>query len=206
MGFETRYQLVDAESCGNAVSQARLVICSFSIGEPRGMGESSFLPATSLACPLYNCLRPFRARHIQDSFPATNNNVPDGTTVPMPSKCRESIQTTTGYRRSLADELTNGPGRKRDGVASKPATLTTLLEDTCGKRSGSVLSISSEIWLDTSRPPRPMGPDALPCTSASTDSQPPTGDLHLGESPENPLTVGPRRWIMVWKSRLKFVF
>jgi hypothetical protein len=36
----------------------------------------------------------------------------------------------------------------------KPTTLTTLSEDTCGKRSGAVLSISSEIWTPVDHPDR----------------------------------------------------
>jgi hypothetical protein len=87
MGFETRYQLVDAESCGSAVSQARLVIWSFSRRASRDEREWCVPTSDLPARPMSNCLRPFGARRNQDSCPVTNNDVPDAATDPMPSKC-----------------------------------------------------------------------------------------------------------------------
>jgi hypothetical protein len=198
MGFETRYQLVDAESCGSPVSQARLIIWSFSRRASRGEREW-FVPTSELPprptrderewCvptsdlpprPMSNCLRPFGARHNQDSCPVTNkNDVPDAATDPMPSKCGAWIRTTAGYRRLYADELAKGLGvpstwSEVGRCSLKARHLSNLVGIHLWEAVG--LSVIKFLGEHLKPPPRPMGPEVSP---VKADIRSPTGDLHL---------------------------
>jgi hypothetical protein len=185
MGFETRYQLVDAESCGSAVSQARLVIWSFSRRASRDEREWCVPTSDLPARPMSNCLRPFGARRNQDSCPVTNNDVPDAATDPMPSKCGAWIQTTAGYRRLYADELAKGLGVPSTWSEEGRCGLKARhLNNLVGIHLWEAVGVSALEFLGETlkSPPGPMGPDVSPVTA---NVRPPTGDLHLGESPEN---------------------
>jgi hypothetical protein len=127
---------VDAGRCGSAFSQA-VWLFGASQGEPQGMSEGGlFLPATSLLVPCPTVCEP---SGYGVTFRTVARQIAAMCWMPPPTRCPEWIQTTTGYRRIFTDELAKGLGvpstwfLEEGQCGLKAATLTTLLEYTCGK-------------------------------------------------------------------------
>jgi hypothetical protein len=163
------------------------------------MSESgSLLPATSLLVPCTTVCDP--SGHV--AFRTVARQLTTMCRMAPPSRCPQ-------MRREDPDHLwiPSTPRRRAGKGLGAPSAWSEEgrcglkarhLNHLVGRHLWEAVPVSALIFfrnMDTSRPPGSMGLDVLPCPPlASTDSQSPTGDLHPGESPKHPLTVGPRRW------------